>query len=164
MIFPYYTWIEEYYGSKFNENVRLWAKIMKVKDKVKENNKKSKEIRINEIKAAKILNYDIELDKEKFNDLDWIEYRNFIIPERNRKSTFIGDLKRINEYHNFILKNLLKRDIYKKFGFDDYRIHEKIMHYFDLMEYIVDSLLFSPFRLTYLCYYNGNIENYKKML
>ena len=30
------------------------------------------------------------------------------------------------------------------------------------MEYIVESLLFSPFRLTYLCYYNGNIENYKK--
>ena len=31
------------------------------------------------------------------------------------------------------------------------------------MEYIVKSLLlFSPFRLTYLCYYNGNIENYKK--
>ena len=30
------------------------------------------------------------------------------------------------------------------------------------MKYIVDSLLFSPFGLTYLCYYNGNIENYKK--
>ena len=36
------------------------------------------------------------------------------------------------------------------------------MHYFDSMEYIFDSLLFSPFSLTYLCYYNGNIENYKK--
>ena len=70
MIFPYYNWIEEYYGSKFNENVRLWAKIMKIKDKVKENKKKSKEIRINEIKAAKILNYDIELTKEKFNNLE----------------------------------------------------------------------------------------------
>ena len=41
---------------------------------------------------------------------------------------------------------------------------KKIIHYFDLMEYIVESLLFSPFRLTYLCYYNGNIENYKKYL
>ena len=112
MIFPYYNWIEEYYGSKFNENVRLWAKIMKIKDKVKENNKKSKELRINEIKAAKILNYDIELNKEKFNNLDWIEYKNFIIPERHSKLTFIEELKEINEYHNFIIKNLLKRDIY----------------------------------------------------
>ena len=40
MIFPYYDWIEEYYGSKLNENVRLWAKIMKIKDKVKENKNK----------------------------------------------------------------------------------------------------------------------------
>ena len=112
MIFPYYEWIEEYFGSKFNENVCLWVKIKEIKDKVEENNKKSKEIRINEIKAAKILNYDIELNKEKFNNLDWIEYKNFIIPERNRKLTFIGELKRINEYDNFIFKNLLKRDIY----------------------------------------------------
>ena len=89
MIFPYYTWIEEYYESKCHENVRLWAKIKEIKNKVKENKKKSKEIIINEIKAAKILNYDIELNKEKFNNLDWIEYKNFIIPERNRKLTFI---------------------------------------------------------------------------
>ena len=125
MIFPYYNWIEEYYGSKFNENVRLWANIKEIKDKVKENNKKSKQIRINEIKAAKILNYDIELNKEKFNNLDRIEYKNFIIPERHSKLTFIEELKEINEYHNFIIKNLLKRDIYKKFGLDDYRIHKK---------------------------------------
>ena len=133
MIFPYYTWIEEYYGSKLNENVRLWANIKEIKDKVKENDKKSKEIRINETKAAKILNYDIELNKEKFNNLDWIEYKNFIIPERHGKLTFIEELKEINEYHNFIIKNLLKRDIYKKFGLDDYQIHKKIIHYFDLM-------------------------------
>ena len=30
------------------------------------------------------------------------------------------------------------------------------------MKYDVNSLLFSPFGLAYLCYYNGNIENYKK--
>ena len=94
--------------------------------------------------------------------MNWSEYKNFIIPETHSKLTFIIELKEINEYHNFLIKNLLKRDIYKKFGLDDYRIHEKIIHYFDLMEYIVESLLFSPFRLTYLCYYNGNIENYKK--
>ena len=85
MIFPYHAWIEEYFGSKFNENVCLWVKIKEIKDKVKENNKKSKEIRINEIKAAKILNYDTKLNKEKFNNLDWIEYKNFVISERNRK-------------------------------------------------------------------------------
>ena len=112
VIFPYYDWIEEYFGSKFNENVRLWATIKIIKDKVKENNKKSKEIRIKEIKASEILDYYIQLNKEKFNNLDWIEYKNFIIPERHSKLTFIEKLKRINEYHNFILKNLLKRDIY----------------------------------------------------
>ena len=95
MIFPYYNWIEEYYGSKFNENVRLWANIKEIKDKVKENNKKSKEIRINKIKAAKILNYDIELNKKKVNNHDWIEYKNFIIPERHSKLTFIEELKEI---------------------------------------------------------------------
>ena len=89
----------------------MWANIKEIKDKVKENNRKSKEIRINEIKAAKILNYDIELNKEKSNNLDWIEYKNFIIPERNRKLTFIGELKRINEYHNFILK-IYQKEIY----------------------------------------------------
>ena len=95
MIFPYYNWIEEYFGLKLNENVRLWVKIMKIKDKVKENKNKSKEIRINKIKAAKILNYDIELNKEKFNSLDWIEYKNFIIPERHIKLTFIIELKKL---------------------------------------------------------------------
>ena len=144
MIFPYYDWIEEYYGSKFNENVRLWVTIMKIKDKVKENKKKSKEIRINEIKAARILNYDIELNKEKFNNLDWIEYKNFIIPERHSKLTFIIELKEINEYHNFLIKNLLKRDIYKKFGLDDYEIHKNVLHYFEMFKINVE-LLFSPF-------------------
>ena len=39
MIFPYYNWIEEYYGSRLDENVRLWVTIMEIKDKVKENKK-----------------------------------------------------------------------------------------------------------------------------
>ena len=102
MIFPYYDWVVEYYGSIFNENVILWVTIMTIKYKVEKNNKKSKEIRIKEIKAAKILNHDIELNKEKFNNLDWIEYNNFNIPERDAKLTFTKKIKEINKYHNFI--------------------------------------------------------------
>ena len=162
MIFPYYDWVVEYYRSIFNENVILWETIMTIKYKVEKNNKKSKEIRIKEIKAVKILNHDIELNKEKFNNLDWIEYNNFNIPERDAKLTFIKKIKEINKYHNFILKNLLKRNIYKKYGLDDYQIHKDIIHYFDSMKYDVDSLLFTPFGLKYLCYYNGNKENYEK--
>ena len=59
--------------------------------KIKKIEKKSKEIKTNEIKAAKILNYDIQLNKEKFNNFDWIEYRNYIIPDWFSKLLFIDE-------------------------------------------------------------------------
>ena len=98
-------------------------------------------------------------NKEKFNNLDWIEYKNYIIPNRCSKLSFIYELKEINHWHNFLIKNLLKRYIYKKFGLDDYKIHEDVVFYFKRVKSNVDSLIPSFIR-----YYNGNIENYKKML
>ena len=122
--------------------VTKWIKIKDIENIVKEIEKKSKKIRINEIKAAKILNYDIQLNKEKLNNLDWIEYKNYIIPDWFSKLSFIDELKQINHWHNFFIINLLKRNIYKKFGLDDYKIHKDVVFLF--------------------FYYNGNIENYKK--
>ena len=65
-------------------------------------------------KASIILNEDIQLNKEKFNNLDWFEYKNYIIPDRCHKLSFINELEQINYWHNCLIKNSLKRDIYKK--------------------------------------------------
>ena len=62
-----------------------WGIIKDIENKVKKIEKKSEKVRINEIKAAKILDDDIQLNKEKFNNLDWIEYKNYIIPNRCSK-------------------------------------------------------------------------------
>ena len=56
--------------------------------------KKSREIRIYEIKAAKILNDDIQLNKKIFKNLDWFEYKNYIIPDWYSKLSFIKELKK----------------------------------------------------------------------
>ena len=129
------------------------GKIQDIENEVK----KSRKIRINEIKAAKILDYDIQLNKEKFNNLDWIEYKNFIMPNMYSKLSFIYELKEINHWHNFLIKNLLKRKIYKKFGLDDYQIHKDVVFYFERVKSNVELLIPSFIR-----YYNGNIKNYKK--
>ena len=183
-LFPYIEWIRDYYGSKYakkqihdngffsledglttkqyeNKMVTKWITIKDIENKIKKIEKKSKKIRINRIKAAKILNDEIQLNKEKFNNLDWFEYKNYIIPNWHSKLSFIDKLKDINHWHNFLIKNLLKRDICKKFGLDDYQIHKDVVFYFKRVKYTVESL-FSPFSLTFIRYYNGNIENYKK--
>ena len=98
-----------------NEMVSKWIQIKDIENKVKKIEKNLKRIRINEIKAAKILNYDIQLNKEKFNNLDWIEYKSFNKRNRHSKLSFIHELEEINYWHNFLIKNLLKRDICKKF-------------------------------------------------
>ena len=74
---------------------------------------------------------------------------------------FFNELKKIHDWHNFLIKSLLKRAIYKKIGLDDYEIHIDVLHYFELFKTSVELLLFSSFS-SYLCYYNGNIENYEK--
>ena len=84
--------------------------------------------------------------------------KNYIIPH---KLSFINELEQINYWHNFLIKNLLKRDIYIKLGLDDYQIHEDIVFYFKRVKANVE-LLFSPFLLIFIRYYNGDIDNYKK--
>ena len=59
--------------------------------------------------------------------------------------------------HNFLIRNLLKRKIYKKFGLDDYQIHKDVVFYFERVKSNVELLIPSFIR-----YYNGNIKNYKK--
>ena len=77
---------------------------------------------------------------------------------KHSKLSFINELNGINHWHNFLIKNLLKRDIYKKFGSDDYQIHMEVVFYFERVKTNVELLLFSSF----IRYYNGDIKNYKK--
>ena len=171
-----------------------WRKITKIEDKVKEIEEKPEKIRINKIKAAENLKADMELNKEKFNNIDWIEYKKYIIPiilnlKVNAKILvwllreafnislniiissipiilkikFIDELKHVNYWHNFLIKNLLKRNIYKKYGLDDYEIHKKVVYYFKRLKTVVYLLIHSPFS-EFIYYYNGNIINYKKIL
>ena len=44
----------------------------------------------------------MELNKEKFNNIDWIEYKNILY--LLIKIEFIDELKQINYWHNFLLK------------------------------------------------------------
>ena len=135
-LFSYHEWVRDYYDSKYakkqiydkgffsiedglksrtyvNEMVIKWGKIKDIENKVKRIEKKSKKIRINEIKAAKILNYDIQLNKEKFNNLDWIEYENYIMPNRCSKLSFFNELKKLMIGIIFLLKFIKKRYILK---------------------------------------------------
>ena len=89
-----------------------WRKITKIEDKVKEIEEKPEKIRINKIKAAENLKADMELNKEKFNNIDWIEYKKYIIPIM-LKIEFIDELKHINYWHNFLLK-IYKKETYIK--------------------------------------------------
>ena len=73
------------------------------------------------------------------------------------------NLKKINDWHNFLIRNLLKRAIYIKIGLDDYEVHKDVLHYFELLKIRVELLLFASFS-SYLCYYNGDIKNYKKII
>ena len=82
-LFQYIEWVRDYYDSKYaekqiydngffsiedglkskkyvNEMVSKWLQIKDIENKVKKLKKKSKKIRKNEIKADKILNYDIQ--------------------------------------------------------------------------------------------------------
>ena len=111
-LLQYHEWVRDYYESKYakkqiynkgffsiedglkmkqyaDEMVIKWRKIKDIENNVR----KSKEIRIDEIKAAKILNDDIQLNKKIFNNLDWFEYKNYIIPDWYSKLSFIEELK-----------------------------------------------------------------------
>ena len=62
----------------------------------------------------------MQLNKEKFNNIKWMDYKNYII-HISLKAQFINDLENINYRHDYLIKNLLKRNIYKKYELDDYK-------------------------------------------
>ena len=84
------------------------------------------------------------------------------MPNRCSKLSFFNELEKINYWYNFLIRNLSKRNIYRKIGLDDYQIHKDIVFYFERVKSSVELLSFSSFP-SFLCYYNGNIENYKKI-